>query len=268
MVIGVLGPLVVTVNGTSVVPSAAKPRQVLALLAANLGRHVSMAAMAEELWDGDPPGRPSGVVQTYVKQLRRGLSAAYEPVGGPDGKDVLVRSHTGYILDPPEADVDVDAREFERLALRGQRALAEDEVADAARILVQALTVWRGPALADVRTGPVLETEVRRLDEVRRGALESRIAADLRLGRHAELVSELTVLTTRYPLQENLHAQLILTLYRCGRSWQALEVFRKLRASFVREIGIEPSQRLQRLHHAILADDPSLASPAYDLAVF
>ncbi|MEV6948872.1 AfsR/SARP family transcriptional regulator [Streptomyces sp. NPDC051172] len=266
MEVGVLGPLVVTVNGTSLVPSAAKPRQVLALLAANLGRHVSLGAIVQELWGDETPGRPTAVVQTYVKQLRRALSTALVPTGGPDAKEVLSRTHTGYVLDLP--GVDVDAREFEWMTLRGQQALARHEAEEAAVLLDKALAVWRGPALVDVRTGSVLQTEVRRLDEARRSALESRMSAYLLLGRHAELIGELGVLTTRYPLQESLHALLIVSLHRCSRSGEALEVYRRLRAAMVGELGIEPSQRLQRLHHAILRDDPALEPPTAGLAVF
>ncbi|PKW10959.1 DNA-binding transcriptional activator of the SARP family [Streptomyces sp. 1222.5] len=266
MEVGILGPLVVTVNGTSLAPSAAKPRQVLALLASNLGRHVSVGTIVQELWGDATPGCPTAVVQTYVKQLRRALAAALAPADGPDAKQVLSRTHTGYVLGLPGADV--DAREFERMTVRGQQALGRHEAEEAAALLDKALAVWRGPALVDVRTGPVLETEVRRLDEARRGALESRMSAYLLLGRHAELIGELGVLTARYPLQESLHALLILSLHRSSRSGEALEVYRRLRAAMVGELGIEPSQRLQRLHHAILRDDPALESPAAGLAVF
>ncbi|MFC3575128.1 AfsR/SARP family transcriptional regulator [Streptomyces yaanensis] len=266
MEVGVLGPLVVAVNGRSLVPSAAKPRQVLALLAANLGRHVSLDAIVRELWDDMPPGRPTGVVQTYVKQLRRGLALALDPLGGPDPKELLSRTHTGYVLDVPAAET--DGRAFERLAVDGQRALARQEAAEAAVLLDRALDLWRGPALVDVRTGPVLRTETRRLDEMRRTALEHRAGAYLLLGRHTELLGELGAMTAHYPLQESLHALLIVSLHRSGRSGEALEAFRRLRAALVNELGIEPSHRLQRLHHAILRDDPELASPASGLAVF
>ncbi|MFI6876098.1 BTAD domain-containing putative transcriptional regulator [Streptomyces sp. NPDC050400] len=266
MEVDVLGPLVVRTHGVSLVPSAAKPRQVLALLSANLGQHVSLGAIERELWDDSPPGGPAGVVQTYVKQLRRALSAALAPYGGPDAKTVLRRTHTGYLFELPGADL--DSQVFEQLTLRGQRALARREAEEAAALLDRALALWRGPVLADVRTGPVLESEVRRLDEVRRGALERRTSAYLLLGRHAELIGELSVLTAHHPLQQNLHALLILSLHRCGRSDEALETFRRLRASLTSELGIEPSQQLQQLHRAILNGDPALSSSASDLAVF
>lgn len=266
MDIGILGPLVVRIDGTSVVPSAAKPRQVLALLAAGAGKPVSTEAIAEELWGSDPPTNPSGVVQTYIKQLRRAIAAALDPSGGRSAKDVLSRGYNGYMLDMPGSAL--DAHEFDRLATRGLRSLVEGRGVEASRSLERALSLWRGPALADVRTGSGLEVEAQCLEEARRAALDGRITADLQLGRHSELIGELTMLTTRYPLQESLHAQLMLALYRCGRSWQALQVFRRLRASYVEELGIEPSQRLQKLHRAVLAADPLLDSPVRSLAAF
>ncbi|MEU8974189.1 AfsR/SARP family transcriptional regulator [Streptomyces monashensis] len=179
---------------------------------------------------------------------------------------MLSRTHTGYVLGLPGADV--DAREFERMTVRRQQALARHEAEEAAALLDKALAVWRGPTLADVRTGPVLETEVRGLDETRRGALESQRGAYLLLQRHAELIGERGVLTARYPLQESLHAQLILSLHRSSRSGEALEVYRRLRAAMAGDLGIEPSQRLQRRRHGILRDDPALKSPATGLAAF
>ncbi|MEV7996982.1 AfsR/SARP family transcriptional regulator [Streptomyces sp. NPDC086077] len=256
MEIGILGPLSVSIDGTSVVPSAAKPRQLLALLALNAGRHVNMSTLTEELWDGAPPSGPASVVQTYVKQLRQAIALALGPDRERAPKDVLSRSYAGYALNPPAPFVEADV--FQQLSNRGLRALATGNDEAASRLLGEALGIWRGPALADVRIGPVLRAEMLHLEEARRSALEGRITADLRLGRHAEVIGELRALTERFPLQESLHALLMLALYRCGRSWQALEAFRKLRASTVRELGIEPPLHIQKLHRAILAADPQL----------
>ncbi|MFE2266597.1 AfsR/SARP family transcriptional regulator [Streptomyces griseosporeus] len=270
MQIGVLGPLVVQVAGTSVVPTAAKPRQMLALLAVNAGREVGMATLVEELWDDRPPTGPAQVVQTYVKQLRRALAGAVGvPCGAPGPKELLRRGHTGYTLDVPAAAIETE--DFARLAetglrLAGLRAAGHgDDPEAAARLLRRALGVWRGPVFADVRTGPVLRAEALRLDEARQEVLEARMTADLRLGRHAEILGELASLAERFPFQENLHALLMVALYRNGRSWQALEAFRRLRATCARELGIEPSARLQRLHQAILSSDPRLDTHLADL---
>lgn len=266
MEIGVLGPLVVSIDGTSVVPSAAKPRQMLALLAVNAGGDVNVATLTEELWDSNPPSGPAGVVQTYVKQLRRAIGVALGPEHERVPKEVLSRSYAGYALNMPAPVKEADV--FQQLTGRGLRAQAAGDEETASKLLGEALAMWRGPVLADVRIGPALRVELLRLEETRRSALEGRITADLRLGRHAELIGELLTLTERFPLQESLHALLMLALYRCGRSWQALESFRKLRASTVQELGIEPSLRVQQLHRAILAADPRLDLTPQSLAAF
>ncbi|MCN9242388.1 AfsR/SARP family transcriptional regulator [Streptomyces sp. RY43-2] len=266
MEIGVLGPLVVRIDGTSVVPSAAKPRQMLALLAVNAGWGVKVTTLTEELWDSSPPSGPAGVVQTYVKQLRRAIALALGPEHEYAPKEVLSRSYAGYALNMPVPVMEADL--FEQLTGRGLRALADGDDATASKLLGEALAMWRGPALADVRIGPALRVELLRLEEARRSALEGRITADLRLGRHTEVIGELLALTERFPLQESLHALLMLALYRSGRSWQALETFRKLRASTAQELGIEPSLRVQRLHRAILAADPRLDLDTPSLAAF
>ncbi|MER6334549.1 AfsR/SARP family transcriptional regulator [Streptomyces sp. NPDC001034] len=266
MKIGVLGSLVVDICGTSVVPSAAKPRQMLAVLAVNAGGDVKVTTLTEELWDASPPKGPAGVVQTYVKQLRRAIALALGPGHECAPKEVLSRSYAGYVLKMPTCAIDAEV--FQQLTARGLRALAGGDDETASRVLGEALALWRGPVLADVRIGPALRVESLRLEETRRSALEGRITADLRLGRHAAVIGELLVLTERLPLEENLHALLMLALYRSGRSWQALEIFRKLRASTVEELGIEPSLRIQRLHRAILAGDPQLDLTTPSLAAF
>ncbi|MYZ38869.1 MULTISPECIES: AfsR/SARP family transcriptional regulator [unclassified Streptomyces] len=266
MEIGVLGPLVVSIDGTSVVPSAAKPRQLLALLAVNARRDVNVTTLTEELWESSPPSGPSGVVQTYVKQLRRAIAGALGPEHECAPKEVLSRSYVGYALNMPAPVMEADL--FQQLTARGLRALAAADDETASKLLGEALAMWRGPGLADVRIGPALRVELLRLDEARRSALEGRITADLRLGRHAEVIGELFALTERFPYQESLHGLLMLALYRSGRSWQALEIFRKLRASTAEELGIEPSLRVQKLHRAILAADPGLDLTAPSLAAF
>src|SRR6266516_951505 len=138
--------------------------------------------------------------------------------------------------------------EFLRLTMEGRQALAEADPERAARLLREALRLWRGPALADVRAASDQEAdawpELVGIDELRLAAFEARIEADLALGRHREVVGELERFIRSHPLRENLHGQLMLALYRSGRQADAL--------------GIEPSVGLQRLEQAILAQDPAL----------
>ncbi|WP_328870165.1 AfsR/SARP family transcriptional regulator [Streptomyces sp. NBC_00287] len=256
MEIAVLGPLAAQLGEKSVVPSAAKPRQVLALLALDSGRKVSVAALAEELWGDRPPRSSAATLHTYVKQLRHLIAAALGPAAVPGPREILSRQYNGYVLDaPPDG---TDAVRFERLARQGRSVLEGGDAATASDLLERALGLWRGPALADVTPGPLLEAEVLRLEELRRTALEDRITADLRLGRHDLLLGELTGLTARFPLHERLHGQLMVALCRSGRTWQALEVYGRLRTACVERLGLEPCPELRRLHQAVLTQDPSL----------
>jgi DNA-binding SARP family transcriptional activator len=254
--IQVLGPLSAEVNGGSIVPTAGKQRQILALLALYPGRVMPLRTLMEELWGTESPPSALTTLQTYIMQLRRRLGTAIGP-GSPAGaKDILVTRHGGYLL---QIDDDcVDVHQYERLAREGQTAFeAGDNGVSAARFRA-ALDLWSGAPLVDVRVGPVLDIEVMRLQQSRLVTVERRLDADLRLGRHAELIAELTDLTARHPHHEGLHSQVMLALYRSGRQASALEAYRRLRMRLIDDLGVEPSQQLQRMHQAILSVDPQL----------
>ncbi|MFJ9822167.1 BTAD domain-containing putative transcriptional regulator [Streptomyces sp. NPDC101151] len=260
MEINVLGPLTAHECGVSLVPSATKPRQILALLALQAGHVVTVPTLVEEVWGTDVPRSAATTLQTYILQLRRNIAAGLTDEPDRRAKDVLVTRHGGYMLDIGAAGR-VDAQEFECLLRAGRSAFGEGDFRSASDQLGKALNLWRGPALVDVRVGAVLELEVLRMEEDRMAALERRIEADLRLGRHSELVPELHVLTARHPMHENFCAQLILALHRSSGAWRALEAYQRLRKALVSELGLEPSPKLQRLHHAVLSGDPELELP-------
>jgi SARP family transcriptional regulator, regulator of embCAB operon len=248
MQIKVLGLLEATVDGRSALPTAAKPRQIFALLALRAGQVVPVATLIEELWGERPPRSARTTLQTYVMQLRRLI--------GDDATGVLATRFGGYLLDVAPEDVDV--HEYERLAQAGRRAAEAGDFESAARLLRTALDIWRGPALVDVPTGESLGIEVTRLEESRLSVVESRIAAEMRCGRHHVLLSELAVLSARYPMNENLCAQHMIALFRSGRQWQALDAFKALRGTLIEELGVEPSARLRELQRAILSADARL----------
>ncbi|MFF5448516.1 BTAD domain-containing putative transcriptional regulator [Streptomyces sp. NPDC012888] len=261
MDIEVLGTLAVREQGVSVTPTAPKPRQVLALLALHADQVVPVSALIEELWAGAPPRSARTTLQTYVLQLRALIANALEQgVDGEGGtgrrtaKDVLVTLPGGYMLDSGGGTSDV--REFDRLAGMGYRAMDAGDFPGAARLLREALALWSGPAFADVQGGIQLDMEARRLEETRLCALDQRIEADLRIGRHRELLAELTVLASRYRTHENLHGQFMLALHRSGRRGEALDVYQRLRQTLVRELGLEPSAVLRRLQRSILMAGP------------
>ncbi|MFD9504877.1 BTAD domain-containing putative transcriptional regulator [Streptomyces sp. NPDC060035] len=259
MEIKVLGPLTARENGVSVVPTAAKPRQILSLLALQSDRVVTVATLMEEIWGEDIPRSAATTLQTYILQLRRKIAAALDGDPARQAKDVLITQHGGYLLQVQPGQV--DAHEFSQLTASGRAAHEAGDHYAASDLLGRALKMWQGSALVDVRIGTVLELEVLRMEEDRMAALERRIDADLIIGRHTEIVPELRVLAARHPMHENFCAQLMTALHRSGGAWRALEAYQRLRVTLVDELGLEPSARLQRLHQAVLSADPALDLP-------
>lgn len=258
MHVNLLGPLDAKMHGCSVVPSAAKPRQVLALLALHAGRLVTLSTLVEELWGVRAPRSADATLQTYILSLRRQVRAALPPGAVDVAKTVLATRPCGYALNiPPEY---VDVHRYQKLVATGERALAAGRDEAASRTLGEALDLWRGTALADVQTRNRLAAEVSRLEQSRLGVLETRIEADLRLGRHHQLLGELADLTTRYPMHEKFCVQYMTALSFRGMKWRALEAFWALRTTLVRELGIEPSLDVQRLQREILNSGETLGT--------
>lgn len=251
---GILGPFQVNDGVRDLTPTAPKLRGVLAMLVIRNRRLVRITELVDELWGEMPPASALSTLQTYIYKLRKILA-----VHGADAEQILQTRPYGYQVAVP--DTDVDLLQFERLADAGRAALAEDPPL-AARTLAEALSLWRGPALADVPTGDVLSAYITRLEEARVRALEWRIEADLQLGQHDRLIGELTALAAIHPMHEGFHAKLMLAMHRSGRRGEALEHYQRLRRGFVDELGLEPSPPLQSLQRSILASDPAL-----DLAV-
>ncbi|HEV2780637.1 MAG TPA: AfsR/SARP family transcriptional regulator [Actinophytocola sp.] len=257
MNVKVLGPLEVWHNGISVVPTARKPRQVLSLLAICAGQLVTVTSLIEELWGiADAPRSATQLVQTYILRLRQLIDDAMLEGGGGSAKQILITRPGGYTLDIAPEDVDV--HRFQKFAQAGERAMEAGDHKSASNLLGAALETWRGPTLVDVRVGARLAVEVERLEQSRLGVQESRIDADLRLGRHHQLLGELAELTALYPLHEKLCQQYMTALYACGCKWKALEIFRRLRQRLVDELGIEPSVQVQHIQRAILNSDVDL----------
>ncbi|MGW3497516.1 AfsR/SARP family transcriptional regulator [Streptomyces sp. NPDC001020] len=259
MDISVLGPFRATLSGVPVHLTAVKPRKVFALLALQAGQVVSVSSLVEEVWGESPPRSVQTTLQTYVLQIRNAIAAAIDGNGAglPNGaKSILVTESGGYRLDVHGGLL--DAHEFDALSSAGHRALDHGDWAEASSFLGRALSLWHGHALADVQCGPLLEVEATRLDESRMSVLQRRIEADLRLGRHHELVGELSGLTSRHPLHEAMHEQLMLALYRVGRRSDALTVYRQLRRCLNQTLGLDPSSSVEQLHRAVLDSSPQL----------
>jgi predicted ATPase/DNA-binding SARP family transcriptional activator len=249
---GVLGPLAVwRADGTAVRIPDLKVRALLAGLLVHQGQPVSVERLAEALWRGRPPGNPVNTLQTKVSQLRRALEAAE-----PGGRDLVAHQPPGYLL---RAGYDaVDAQRFGDLVALAHET--EDPKARAA-LLVEALALWRGPALADFGQEEFARATIARLEEQRLTALELHAEARLELGHHRLLADELRELVARNPLRERLRAAYMRALYRAGRQSEALATYGDLRDGLARELGLDPSPELAALQLAILKQDPALARP-------
>jgi DNA-binding SARP family transcriptional activator/tetratricopeptide (TPR) repeat protein len=227
---------------------SAKQRVVLAVLLLNANGVVPVEALIDALWDDAPPSSARVTLQGYVSRLRQNL-------GVEAGQRIVTRS-PGYLMVVGDGELDLDR--FIRLCEEARSAADGGDWRGAAGLLREALALWQGDPLEDVPAEAVQRTEVPRLAELRMRAVESQVEADLRLGRHAELVAELRRLAGGEPLREGLHGHLMLALYRCGRQAEALEVFRGIDRRLRGELGIAPGPELQRLHQRILAAEPSL----------
>ena len=192
---------------------------------------------------------------------RGGAEEALRSVGEADR---LVTRPPGYLIRATAEEL--DSLQFTDLVLAGRDALTGGDSATAARVLQEALALWRGPALADLGDEEVVEAERTRLEEARLGAVELRMDALLRSGRHSEIVADLETLTSRYPLRQRFWSQRLLALYRCGRQADALRAYRALRTILVEQLGIEPGPALRELEAGILRPDSKLDYQAARLA--
>jgi DNA-binding SARP family transcriptional activator len=227
--------------------SGERERTLLATLVLGAGQPVSVSRLIDALWGEQPPATAGNTLQVHVSNLRKKLAAA----GAPEN---LQSVPEGYALRVGPGEI--DATEFARL-VEG----ATGEPAEVATRLQEALSLWRGPALADVHSD-LLVGEKTRLEELRLRTLERRIDAELALGRHHEVVGELEAFVHVHPLREGIRRQLMVALYRAGRQADALAVYRAGEEVLAEELGIDPSPELQALEVAILRQAPELSGPA------
>jgi YVTN family beta-propeller protein len=246
MYVRLLGPIEASLDGRPVALGAPQQRAVLAMLALQVNRTVSLDLLIDGLWAEAPPQSAPKLVQLYVSQLRKLLAG--------DDAEIVTRGR-GYELRLD--DECVDAARFERLV--AEAAHTDGHSGTLAR---EALALWRGAALADLADEPFAAAEVRRLEELRLRAAELAIDSALAAGRHREVIGELDALVAAHPLSEPLHVQRMLALYRSGRQAEALQAYRHARAVLVDQVGVEPGPELRGLHDAVLRQDRAL-----DLAV-
>lgn len=243
----ILGPLEV-VDHEPLSLGGHKQRAVLAVLLLHRGEAVAADRLIEAVWAGRAPATAGKTLQVYVSNLRK-----------PLGEGLLVTQGRGYLLATEPDQVDSDR--FEKLAAKGREALEHEDPERARTWLEAALILWRGPALADFSYESFAQSEIARLEEARMATLESRIEADLRLGRHTALVPELEALAHEHPLRERLYEQLMIALYRSGRQVDALDRYQRARRKLIDDFGIEPGPRLQEIQRAVLTHDSMLDLP-------
>ena len=251
----VLGPLEVNHRGRPVAVRGRRQRALLAKLVLNVGESISDDRLLDDLWGESQPASGGTALRVRVSQLRKALAAE----GDLDA--AIVTRGSGYALEVSDAD-QVDARRFERLLGEGRRAMREGRATEALATLGGALSLWRGPALADLAYEVFVQPEIARLEDLRLDAREEHVDAQLALGLHAELVGAIEALVAAEPLRERPRAQLMLALYRSGRQAEALAAYRDARRALTHELGIEPSAALSDLERAILRQDAGLASVA------
>jgi DNA-binding SARP family transcriptional activator len=241
----ILGPLEVWDGGSEVSLGGRRPRALLAVLLLHANEIVPADQLIDELWGEDSPERAADALRVNVSRLRKALP-----------RDVLATRSPGYVVrvEPHELDLD----RFERLVDEGRGLLERGRAADSSERLREALSLWRGPPLADFAYESFAQGAIARLEEIRMAAVELRIDSDLALGRHGELIGELQALVAEHPVRERLRICLITALYRSGRQAEALEAYQDARRALVDELGIEPSAALQELERAILRQDPAL----------
>jgi predicted ATPase/DNA-binding SARP family transcriptional activator len=247
--IRVLGPFeMVADDGQPMDVGGRLPQALLVALALAEGHPVPADQLLDQVWPGVRSGDRNRV-QVHISRLRKLL-----------GSERIITSSGGYGLKIPAGAL--DAVRFDQLAAAGRAALRRQEAAEAARLLGQALGLWRGRPLAefaDTGFGPGVIT---RLMEARLTATEDLIEAELMLGGHGELAGKLGTLVREHPLRERLWAELILALYRSGRQGDALAAYRRARAVLAAELGVEPGPELRKLQAAVLCQDPALNAPA------
>lgn len=249
----VLGPLRMLAEGRDVTPTTPKLRHVLAVLLVRAGQITPTESIERELWPDGPPSSAQSTVQNYVYQLRSLLRQA----GVQRPEELLVTTQRlGYALFIQPSQV--DAHRFHASYARARSLMAERRFDEAAAELRSAIALWSGPPLVDVRHGPILSAFDICLQELRRNARILRVQAEIKAGRHMELldelIAELRSLIKANPLDETVHSQLIWVLRHSGRREEALRAYRALCTNLDRQLGLEPRVELRRLHQELVAD--------------
>lgn len=246
----VLGPLEATRDGVPLPLGGPKQRSILALLLLDADRVVPTARILEAVWGGEPGNEGAHAsLQVHVSALRKALR-------DPDAPERLTYVRPGYRMhvDPGELDL----HEIDDALSRARELRAAGDAAGAAHLLRFALSLWRGPALADLADLPSMSAVLVGVERRRAVLLHECVDLELALGRHLALVPELEQAVVDSPLDERLAGQHMLALYRSGRQADALAAYHRTADRLADELGIDPGPGLRAVHEAILRQDLSL----------
>lgn len=249
-----LGPLEVLFDGVPQQLGSSGMRGALACLLLDPNQLVTMDRLIETLWGEQPPATARTIIHGYVSRLRKLFAEC--AAGAGRKRDVeqpeIVTKPPGYLL---RVDSDrIDAHRA-RALVNHANALEPEQRSE---VLAEALRLWRGPVLSDIASARLQRMVAPNLDELRLLALEERVAADLEVGRHQQLLGELTVLSNEYPLRERLAGQAILANYRAGNRVEAQACYHQVRERLSQELGLDPGPELRMLYERLLRDDDAL----------
>lgn len=227
-------------------PRARKIETLLAVLLAKSNQVVTTEHLIGEIWGENPPARASAALYVYVSQLRKLLRGT-----GDDADDnPVVTSPRGYSLHVGIDELDADR--FTRLYEEGRALHRDRSYPQAAAILREAANLWRGPAFGGFTDSPDVQAYAALLEERRLECLELLMETELLIGRHREVVGQLSALAKEHTLRETFYEYLMTALLRSNRRAEALETFASARQNLVQQLGIEPGSSLRKLHHNIL----------------
>lgn len=249
----ILGPLRLADDGSTSLLGARKVEVLLAALLVRAGEPVSSDDLSKEIWGTRAPRQTLAALHVYVSQLRKFLRRPGRSASP------IVTARGNYVL---QLGTDqLDFAQFQELLWTGRAAQEAGRVGEAYDAYEEGLDLWRGPALEDLRDGAIVNGFACWAEQARLDCMERFVETGLELGRHREFISYLYARIEELPLHEAFYRRLMLALYRSGCRADALGVYRSARTVLNEELGLEPSDALQQLHHAVLVDAPELAAP-------
>lgn len=246
---GVLGPLALTVDGAPVPLGTPKQRAVFAMLLMGRNRPVGSESLIEAAWEQFPPPDPRASLHSYVSNIRKLLAGV-----GVDSRTALASAPPGYRLTVPETHCDIGRFALDKAA--GVQAAAAGKFEQASRHLSAAIAEWRGPVLEDLRDFQFVDAFATALVEDKMLAHTALAEAEIACGRGYAVIGDLETLTGEHPYREPLWAQLITAYYLSERQSDALEAYRRLKATLADDLGIDPGPTVQGLYGKVLRQEP------------